>query len=275
MSTPADQKTNLVIGGFVVMFLALAASFAFSSNPAPIRQDPVLSQVVTPAPKVATLRITAPQLAASGGDASILDCYACHDEKKPPEVKLAADGSIVFPKEHADLRLMMANCSACHVNKKLEVEYAKNGDVVMPKAHEDLLAMGHGRNNRNTNCFNCHSQTKLNELVTRDGTRLTFAQAPLLCASCHGPTYRDWELGVHGRTNGYWDAAQGKAVRQDCNACHDPHGPAIPQIIPLPGPKPVLTHGLQAGAPAAGAGHPKTEGRGQKAEGGQPKPEIK
>lgn len=230
--------------GLIVLFLALGVSFVFSPDRAPVRQDPELSKLVTPAPTTATLRITATQLKASGGDASILDCYACHDEKKPPTVKLGADGSIVFPKEHADLRLMMANCSACHVDKKLEVEYAKNGDVVMPKAHADLLAMGHGRNNRNTNCFNCHSQSKLDELVTRDGTKLTFAQAPLLCASCHGPTYRDWELGMHGRTNGYWDTSKGKAVRQDCNACHDPHGPAIPQIIPLAGPKPVLTHGL-------------------------------
>jgi hypothetical protein len=243
MSTPA-AKSNLVVAGLVVLFLALAASFVFSPDRAPIRQDPELSKLVTPAPKVATLRITAQQLKAGTGDSSILDCYACHDEKKPPTVKLGADGSIVFPKEHADLRLMMANCAACHVDKKLEVEYAKDGAVVMPKAHEDLLAMGHGRNNRNTNCFNCHSQSKLNELVTRDGTRLTFDQAPLLCASCHGPTYRDWELGMHGRTNGYWDTKQGPAVRQDCNACHDPHGPAIPQIIPLAGPKPVLTHGL-------------------------------
>ena len=66
MSTPADQKTNLVVGGLVVMFLGLAASFAFAPNPAPVRQDPALTKVVTPAPKVATLRISAPQLVASG-----------------------------------------------------------------------------------------------------------------------------------------------------------------------------------------------------------------
>ena len=263
MSTPS-AKTNLVVAGLVVLFLALAASFALSPDKAPIRQDPELSKIVTPAPKVATLRISAKQLKASGGDTSGLDCYACHDEKKPPTVKMGPDGSVVFPKEHGDLRLMMANCEACHVGKKLEVEYEKDGAVKMPKAHEDLLTMGHGRNNRNTNCFNCHSPTKLNELVTRDGTRLTFDQAPLLCASCHGPTYRDWEVGMHGRTNGYWDTKQGAAVRQDCNACHDPHGPVIPQIIPLPGPKPVLTHGLRSAATAA-------EGGGPKAEGGPPK----
>jgi predicted CXXCH cytochrome family protein len=251
MSTPADQKSNFVVAGLVVLFLALGASFAFSPDTAPIRQDPAVSKIVTPAPKVATLRISATQLKANGGDTSGLDCYACHDEKKPPTVKMGADGSVVFPKEHGDLRLMMANCDACHVNKKLEVEYEKDGAVKMPKAHEDLLSMGHGRNNRNTNCFNCHSQSKLNELVTRDGTKLTFDQAPLLCASCHGPTYRDWELGVHGRTNGYWDTTKGKAVRQDCNSCHDPHGPAIPQVIPLPGPKLVLTHGLGS-APSHG-----------------------
>jgi hypothetical protein len=264
MSTPST-KSNLVVAGLVVLFLGLAASFAFSTEKAPVRQDPELTKLVTPAPKVATLRVSAKQLKAGGGDTSGLDCYACHDEKKPPTGKMGADGSVVFPKEHGDLRLMMANCEACHVNKKMEIEYEKDGAVKMPKAHEDLLSMGHGRNNRNTNCFNCHSQTKLNELVTRDGTKLTFDQAPLLCASCHGPTYRDWELGMHGRTNGYWDTKQGAAVRQDCNACHDPHGPAIPQVIPFPGPKPVLTHGLGS-APAHASAEAHQEAAPAKAE---------
>ena len=68
MSMRPGQKTNLVIGGLVVLFLGLAASFAFSPNPAPVRQDPALTRVVAPAPQVATLRMTAPQLAAGGGD---------------------------------------------------------------------------------------------------------------------------------------------------------------------------------------------------------------
>jgi hypothetical protein len=186
------------------------------------------------------VRITAAQLAKGGGDASILDCYACHDEKKPPELQFTADRKLVLPKEHSDLMLMMANCTACHARDTVKLDYLPDGAVVMPKAHENLLVMGHGRNNRNDACYNCHNKEKLNELITRDGTKLRFDQTPLLCASCHGPTYQDWETGVHGRTNGFWDKSKGVAVRQDCNACHDPHAPAFPRMLALPAPRTVV-----------------------------------
>ena len=64
----------------------------------------------------------------------------------------------------------------------------------------------HGRNN---NCFNCHDETNLTLLQTRDGRELKLANSPPLCGSCHGPTYRDWEAGAHGRTSGYWDRSSG------------------------------------------------------------------
>src|SRR5436190_5125 len=57
--------------------------------------------------------------------------------------------------------------------------------------------------------------------------------------SCHGPTYRDWEIGIHGRKSGYWDKRLGAAVRQDCTSCHDPHSPAFPSLTPGPGPNPL------------------------------------
>jgi len=246
---PGDKKSNLVIGGFVALCGLLAVSFFFAPDEAPVRQAP---GPLTPAPAIATVRISAPQLIASGGDASILDCYACHDEDAPPDVVYADDGRLILPPEHSDLSFMMYNCNACHEEDSVELEYDDDFVVIMPEAHANLLAMGHGRNNRNNNCYNCHNRAKLDQLITRDGTLLGFEQAPLLCASCHGPTYRDWELGMHGRINGYWDTSAGEALKQDCNACHDPHSPAFPQVIPLPGPRPVLT--------GANAAHAEGEG---------------
>ena len=60
-----------------------------------------------------------------------------------------------------------------------------------------------------------------------------------LCAGCHGPTYRDWERGMHGRTDGYWDETLGEPHRLSCTECHDPHWPRIPAmepVAPLPPP---------------------------------------
>ena len=56
--------------------------------------------------------------------------------------------------------------------------------------------MGHGEQGRNNNCFNCHDETNLELLQTRDGRVVKFQDSPQLCGSCHGPTYEDWEAGA-------------------------------------------------------------------------------
>ena len=35
----------------------------------------------------------------------------------------------------------------------------------------------------------------------------------------------------------YWNRAMGPIVREECTSCHDPHAPAFPKIIPMPGPR--------------------------------------
>ena len=148
----------------------------------------------------ATARMSAADLIRSGGDTSGLDCYACHERNKPLKLKFNADG-----------------------------------DVIVPKEHEDIV-MGHGSHKRNNNCFNCHDETNLELLQTRDGRQIKLADSTLLCGSCHGPTYRDWEAGVHGRTSGFWQRAQGPIDRKGCTSCHNPHAPPFPSRQPAPGP---------------------------------------
>jgi hypothetical protein len=96
--------------------------------------------------------------------------------------------------------------------------------------------MGHGTHGRNNICFNCHNETKLDTLQSRDGRQLSITNSPALCGSCHGPTFRDWEAGVHGRTGGYWDPNTGPMTFKPCTACHDPHHPKFPGRKPAPGP---------------------------------------
>lgn len=181
-----------------------------------------------------TVRVSAAQLMHNGGDASGLDCYACHHQDSPPEIKYDAQNHIVLPKEHLDLIYSMRNCAECHPpNDPVKVDYDADGNVKMPDAHKGLMSMAHGHNN---NCFNCHDKGQLDQLHTAEGAKLKFEQATLLCAGCHGTTYRDWMAGAHGRTSGHWDRSAGPYERQDCTACHDPHAPAFTGLIPMPGP---------------------------------------
>lgn len=135
-------------------------------------------------------------------------------------------------------------CSDCHRDFQNEVE--KTSGLVQ---HTGIV-FDHGMNNR---CFNCHDRLDRNMLVGRDGGFISYTQIPLLCAQCHGPTYRDWERGMHGKTVGSWLTGSGAQRRLTCSQCHDPHAPAFPAYVPLPGPH-TLRMGGPAGAGEGGAG---------------------
>ncbi|MFT7170196.1 MAG: hypothetical protein ACI80K_003343 [Paracoccaceae bacterium] len=100
------------------------------------------------------------------------------------------------------------------------------------RQHTDLV-MNHGMNGR---CFNCHFKDDRNLLALNDGSTVGFADSTDLCARCHGTVFRDWELGMHGKTMGSWDASSGKQWRYRCVDCHNPHSPRFPKIEALPGP---------------------------------------
>jgi hypothetical protein len=192
-------KERLLTVGTAAGFVLLGAAFLLNlwGRPAAAPPLPLVDPTFT---NTAPVRVSAAELIKSGGDASGLDCYACHEKNKAP-----------------------------HVNVDT------NGNVVLPKEHEDLV-MRHGRNGLNNHCFNCHDPEKLDELKTRDGKRLTWEQSTKLCASCHGPTYRDWEVGIHGRASGYWDTNLGPRTTVECASCHHPHSPAFPSQNPAPAP---------------------------------------
>ena len=195
----ADAKSRLVLAVICFAFLTLGAVFyanLWGSHPGPSPIPLVDTNFIS----TATARVSAADLIATGGDLSGLDCYACHEKNKPPKLKLDPEGNVVVPKEHED------------------------------------IVMGHGRHHRNNNCFNCHDENNLELLQTRDGRHLKIAESPALCGSCHGPTYRDWEAGVHGRTSGYWRRDLGPIDRKVCTSCHNPHSPPFPSRQPAPGP---------------------------------------
>jgi predicted CXXCH cytochrome family protein len=234
-----ERKISLTLAALTAVFAALAVAFdrvparPAAENRPPLTSPQALAGVIPPG----TVRISAGELIRTGGDTSVLACYSCHDQKHPPVVKFDDQHRAILPKEHADLIIAMRNCSECHsAARPVKLEYTDDGTVIIPEAHRNLAAMAHGRNARNENCYTCHEQDHLDRLHTPEGAELTFDQATLLCAGCHGPNYRDWEAGIHGRTSGHWDRTAGPITRQECTSCHDPHAPAFTGLIPMPAP---------------------------------------
>ena len=199
------KKTNLALAGVAFGFLVLAGVFArdlpgraeVSRPPVPL----VDLKFIDPTPNRVSIAVNL----RKGADASDYDCYVCHERNKPLKLNIGPDGDVIVPSEHKD------------------------------------IVMAHGEHKRNNNCFNCHDENNLDQLQTRDGrvlklTDLSPASTPQLCGSCHGPTYRDWEAGAHGRTSGYWNRQMGDYSRLSCVSCHNPHSPRFQGRQPAPAP---------------------------------------
>jgi hypothetical protein len=118
-------------------------------------------------------------------------------------------------------------CTECHSL------FTSNPETPLRLNQHRNIVQAHGMNDR---CFNCHDNLDRGRLVLSGGATIGFADAPRLCAGCHGTTYRDWQAGMHGRTVGSWDPASPQHTRLTCTECHDPHAPAFDPMMALPGP---------------------------------------
>ena len=208
----ASRRTNVLLTILALAFAGLAALLVgnlWGRPPALVSLPLIDPALLDRAPS----RQTFADLIAAKEDLSDFDCYACHDKKTPPPVHFDENHKIIIPKEHSNIK------------------------------------MGHGTHDRNNLCYNCHNESNLLTVQVRDGRELKLSDSTPLCGSCHGPTYRDWEAGAHGRTNGYWNRALGGTQRLACANCHDPHAPRIPPRVPAPGPHSL--HQAAAEAPPA------------------------
>jgi hypothetical protein len=195
----SQAKTSAVLLAVCGAFLVLLAAFLLDVPARPAQEAPI-ALVDTNFLDPSTVRASYADLVRAKADLSDFDCYFCHEKGKSPPLRFDTNQNLIVPKEHPD------------------------------------IVMGHGSHGRNNNCFNCHNENNLERFQARDGHELKFSDSTQLCGSCHGPTYRDWEAGVHGRTSGYWDRSLGAIERKDCVNCHNPHSPHFPSRKPAPGP---------------------------------------
>ncbi len=161
---------------------------------------------------VRPLRFDSPVTAAVPVAASIIDTTPNRPTAMQPLYRI---GAFTF------------HCNECH--RSVPAPHAAGQEVTK---HADVV-MAHGMNTR---CLNCHHPTNREVFVDDYGKEIPWDQPQLLCAKCHGPVYRDWQHGSHGRINGYWDRSRGAQVRLKCVECHDPHHPPFPPLASAPGP---------------------------------------
>ena len=194
----------------------------------------------------------APTLASQSATLPVLPIVARPAAAQPP-VGLPTDTHLdkTPPRKTKSLDLVKNgwtyNCMECHKLLTARWQYDRSLNE-----HQDIK-LEHGNNRF---CLNCHHATNRNAFVDYDGSEIAQADVVLLCAKCHGTTYRDWKAGVHGRANGFWNADLGEKTKLRCIQCHDPHHPKFQAMKPLPPlrypPRAVKSAGVHA-APAHAA----------------------
>ncbi|MEK6623806.1 MAG: hypothetical protein AABY86_02480 [Bdellovibrionota bacterium] len=116
-------------------------------------------------------------------------------------------------------------CSACHEAMDLNTKQR-----ILVDEHTNIV-LEHDAKNRW--CLDCHNPKDRDKLRLASGKLVDFSQSYLLCGQCHGPTYRDWKAGVHGKRSGSWNGTKSYYL---CVHCHNPHSPRVKKVVPFPAP---------------------------------------
>ena len=102
-----------------------------------------------------------------------------------------------------------------------------------PRSMHTEVVLAHG----DLVCASCHEAGSPDQLHIAAGESFSLEESMRLCSQCHGLIRTAYDNGAHGGMRGYWDLQRGPRERNNCIACHNPHSPAHPQVIPVAGPK--------------------------------------
>lgn len=154
-----------------------------------------------------------PQVTTSVGETTI------HVPKRLSHVEVVTDsGSAWIP------------CQTCH---SLRAVATVPNDAGALKEFHVGMTFDHG----NLSCGACHAEGQPPNLRLADGTRLEMVEAMRLCGQCHGQQLTNFRHAAHGGMSGNWDVKRGNRQRNHCVDCHDPHQPALPQVLPKSPPR--------------------------------------
>lgn len=132
--------------------------------------------------------------------------------------------AVVKPRDkEIDRNKLLTICTtACHDGKYVPVPISLEPRPLT--MHQDIVPdsmdLQHGRGA--IWCLSCHSAENRDKLIDHFGNEISFNQPQKLCGKCHGPAYRDWRDGIHGKRIGMWKTG-GKKRWWTCTECHNPH----------------------------------------------------
>jgi len=132
-----------------------------------------------------------------------------------------------FPVAPPPMTEGMFPCGNCHAT--MEVNRKKRE---LKEEHTDIK-LHHAETMRW--CLDCHDAKNRDKLRLYNGDLIKFTESYRLCGECHGPRYRDWRAGIHGKRTGYF-MGSGKRTYFLCAHCHDPHEPKFKSLKPEPPP---------------------------------------
>ena len=158
---------------------------------------------------------------------------ACNSNREENPVSIIAltedpeivdDSAILIPAEAVSSDYFP--CNDCH--SELEPNPQRRQLIDM---HDDIV-FDHDSENRW--CLACHNTLDRDSLILAGGRLLGFNESYKLCGQCHGPKYRDWKLGIHGKRIGKWNGNKQYLL---CVHCHDPHSPRFKGMQPMTTPR--------------------------------------
>ena len=117
-------------------------------------------------------------------------------------------------------------CARCHDERASDPH-----ERPLEELHQ-RIAVAHG--SAEGWCYRCHVEGDPDRFRLQDGRIAGFDESHELCMGCHGEIAADWRDGIHGLTTGRWNGPRDK---RSCTACHDPHAPRFPAMIPRPAPR--------------------------------------